>query len=163
QTITATDTAHPEISGTSNAILVNPGPLHELILEVPDVPVTAGTPFSFTIDALDSFGNKVTSYMGPVAITSSDHLFQLVQLPPFSGGTKPAQARRTTAGFQQLTATNPTAFISRTSPLTKAPPGPPDSTQIDSDNNTTGPVNTQSPPLVVIVKDKFGNPIAGPE
>ncbi len=38
----------------------------------PSTTVSAGTPVSFTVTALDAAGNPVTSFSGPVSVTSSD-------------------------------------------------------------------------------------------
>jgi hypothetical protein len=68
--------------------------------------IPSGTPFNFTVTALDASNNNVTSYSGTVHFTSSD---PKAQLPPDStlvSGSKAFSATVTTAGKQVITATD---------------------------------------------------------
>jgi len=70
QTITATDTASPTVTGTSSSINVNPV-VYKLILSGPTT-ATAGIVNTYIVNAADSVNNTVTSYSGTVHVTSSD-------------------------------------------------------------------------------------------
>jgi hypothetical protein len=70
QTITATDTAMPSITGTGMAG-VSPAPAASFVLLAPDT-VTAGTSFDVTVIALDAYLNLAVDYTGTVRFTSSD-------------------------------------------------------------------------------------------
>src|SRR5207248_2831425 len=59
------------ISGTSNAVTVNPGNATHLILSAPPS-ATAGKTFSVTVRALDAYNNTATGYTGTVHFTKSD-------------------------------------------------------------------------------------------
>src|SRR5262249_3211029 len=65
QSITATDTV-TGIAGTQDQIIVNPAPAVSFDVSGFPSPVTAGTPGTFTVTALDNFGNIVTGYTGTV-------------------------------------------------------------------------------------------------
>jgi uncharacterized protein (TIGR03437 family) len=169
QTLTATDTANAMITGTSNGIVVTPGPLTHFQIVVPGT-VTAGQQFQVIIAAKDQFNNTVASYTGPVTITSTDPQLQIIQPPSFVNGlSTTGQVMLKTAGEQTLTLTDPTTMVSTTSSVIQVLPGPPGSIQIVSGNSSgpapnNGPVaiNTAFPnPLVVSVSDKYGNLIPG--
>jgi CSLREA domain-containing protein len=68
--ITATDTSNPSITGTGY-FTVPPGPAVSISLLAPSS-AYAGSPFSFTVTAHDLYGNVATSYTGTVHFTSTD-------------------------------------------------------------------------------------------
>lgn len=70
QTVTATDTVTPGITGVSPPVPVS-GPATHFALSVP-ASATAGSRISVMVSALDASGNLVTGYSGIVQITSSD-------------------------------------------------------------------------------------------
>ncbi len=70
QTVTATDSVNPTITG-SNTISVTAGQATHFVLTVPGV-TTAGNAFNVTVTALDASNDISTSYTGNVKITSSD-------------------------------------------------------------------------------------------
>jgi hypothetical protein len=72
QSITATDTVNPNITGTQSGIIVNPGPATTLMVMGLPSPVIAGTPGTITVTAKDSCGNVATGYRGTVHFSSSD-------------------------------------------------------------------------------------------
>ncbi len=74
QQITVTDQAN-SLTG-STLVNVVPGPATTLTLTTPPQ-TNDGLPFTFTVSALDQFGNAATSYTGTVHITSSDALAML--------------------------------------------------------------------------------------
>src|SRR5206468_3536171 len=71
QTITATDTVTSSITGTSNSIAVSAASATHYAVSAP-ASATAGSAFSFTVTALDQFGNTAAGYGGTVHFTSSD-------------------------------------------------------------------------------------------
>jgi hypothetical protein len=71
QTITATDTVNAAITGTSSTINVIAGAATHYALLAPGA-ATPGTPFNFTVTALDQFNNTATSYLGTTHFTSSN-------------------------------------------------------------------------------------------
>jgi hypothetical protein len=105
QTITGTDTVSPSITGTSNAIVVAPGPATHFTLSVPG-PVTSGIAFTFTVTALDQFNNVATGYTGTVHFTSSDSLAMLPADATLTNGTGSFSATLRTSGSHTLTATD---------------------------------------------------------
>ena len=71
QSLTATDTSNPAITGSQAGITVKPAAASELSVSAPSV-ATAGTAFSVTVTALDPYGNTAIGYRGTVHFTSSD-------------------------------------------------------------------------------------------
>ncbi len=51
-------------------VMVTPAATAKFVIAAP-ASVTAGTPFSYTVTAEDTFGNVVTGYTGPVHFTAS--------------------------------------------------------------------------------------------
>ncbi len=77
QSITATDTAMANITGTQSGIVVNPGDAQSLVVTGFPSPTQAGTAGSFTVTAYDAYGNVATGYTGTVSFFSSDPQAQL--------------------------------------------------------------------------------------
>jgi hypothetical protein len=71
QTVTATDTVNPTITGTSATILVSPAAATHLGISAPSN-AAAGSAFTITVKALDDFGNTATAYTGTVHFTKTD-------------------------------------------------------------------------------------------
>jgi hypothetical protein len=71
QSITATDTATGNISGSESGMVVNPAAAAKLVLGAPPS-VTRGSKFSLTLTVEDAYGNVVTGYRGTVHFSSSD-------------------------------------------------------------------------------------------
>ena len=67
--VTATDTAHPSLSGTQSGIVVNATPL---LVSGMTTPRTAGTAGSIQVTAVDAGGNPNPSYLGTIHFTSTD-------------------------------------------------------------------------------------------
>ncbi|HEV3084524.1 MAG TPA: FG-GAP-like repeat-containing protein, partial [Gemmataceae bacterium] len=116
QTITATDTASSLITGASPAIVVNPAAADHLLVSTP-ANVNAGTAFSFTVSALDRFGNIATSYAGTVHFTCSDSSGSLPGDSTLANGSGTFNATLDQLGNQTITATDTaTASITGASP-----------------------------------------------
>jgi hypothetical protein len=71
QSMTASDVADSALIGSQSGIAVNPGNAARLLVLGPSS-VSAGSPFSLTIQAVDPFGNMATGYLGTVSFHSSD-------------------------------------------------------------------------------------------
>jgi hypothetical protein len=106
QTVTATDTVLAAIRGTSSAIVVNAGNTARLAVSLPPTTIVAGTAFSFTVTAQDSFGNNATGYAGTVAFASSDNQALLPANATLANGMGIFSATLKKAGAQTVTATD---------------------------------------------------------
>jgi len=71
QSITATDTA-TGISKSQTGIVVNPAAASSFLVRGYPSPSTAGVAGSFSVTAIDPFGNTASGYSGTVHFTSSD-------------------------------------------------------------------------------------------
>jgi subtilisin family serine protease len=72
QSITATDTIAPSLTGTDSGIMVQAAAAKSLTLIGFPASDTAGTVEDVTITAYDEYGNVATGYAGTVSLTSSD-------------------------------------------------------------------------------------------
>ena len=116
ETVTATDTVTASITGTTGAIVVAPPATATHFSVTAPATATAGTPFSFTVTALDATNATVTSYGGTVHFTSSDGAAVLPANITLTNGTGTLSATLKTAGNQTITATDTvTASITGTS------------------------------------------------
>lgn len=158
-TITATDTSNASITATSTAIVVAPGPLHHFLFTVAPTEIIAGQPTSLTVTAKDQFNNTVTSYAGPVTITSNDPTLSVRPEITFSAGVATGQGTLQTAGTRTLTVTSSTMppVSEQVSILVK--PSVPDRIEIVSGNEQSVRISTVFSPLVVRVIDPYDNPI----
>ena len=108
QTITATDTDTPGITGVESGITVHPAAAATLAIAGLPAAVTAGTANDVTVTAHDAYGNVATGYAGTVSLASSD---PHAVLPPSYNLTGSDQGTHTfsivfkSAGPQSLTAT----------------------------------------------------------
>jgi hypothetical protein len=103
QSLTASDTANPAVSGTQAGISVNPATASSL--RVTGFPsAAAGNSAFFTVTALDAYGNVATSYNGTVHFSSSDSQASLPGNANLTNGTNSFVATLRTAGSQSLTA-----------------------------------------------------------
>jgi hypothetical protein len=108
QTVVVTDTATSPVTGTSGPVTVNPAAASHFRISAP-ASVSKGVKFSFTVTALDAFGNVATGYLGTVSFTSSD----AKAVPPANytftttnAGVATFSAILNTVGVQSLTATD---------------------------------------------------------
>src|SRR5208337_2304243 len=105
QTITATDAATVSITGTSNSINVT-GALATHFSVLAPANDTAGTSFSFTVNALDASNNLVTNYAGTVYFTSTDAQAVLPANSMLMNGSANFPVGLKTVGGQTITATD---------------------------------------------------------
>jgi uncharacterized repeat protein (TIGR03803 family) len=159
-TVTATD-ATGATASQNYALMVAPGPFSKyLVTALGSSTVPAGTAVQVTVQAVDAYGNPVTSYSGPSNVT--------VSISPTSAATQlPTAVALTSSGFgfflatfQQvgsytITASSGTYTGSTSSPLTVVP-GPAVKLAF-----ATGPVNTPTgvtlAPVTVQVEDFYGD------
>jgi hypothetical protein len=109
QSITATDTAAVDVSGTESSITVNPLAASRLTVGGFPSPITAGVAGSLVVFAWDPYGNIATSYTGTVHFSSSDAKAALPANYTFTAsdaGTHTFSAALKTAGTQWITATD---------------------------------------------------------
>jgi PEP-CTERM motif len=158
QTITATDSVNPAITGTSNSINVSPGPGTQFVV-TPPATATAGVAFNFTVTAVDQFHNVVTGYAGTVHFTSSDPAAVLPANSTLTGGTGTFSATLKTAGNQTITATDTvTASITGTSVPIAASPSSATHFSVTAPATSTGGTAFN---FTVTALDQFGNVATG--
>jgi hypothetical protein len=108
QTVTVRDTSNGSVAGTSGTVTVGPAAATHFMLSAP-ASVARGVLFSFTVTALDAYGNVATGYTGTVHFTSSDGRAVLpidYTFQASDAGVVTFQAILNTAGVQSLTATD---------------------------------------------------------
>jgi hypothetical protein len=71
QSITATDTVKSSITGTESGIVISPDSAVRFSVAAP-ASITAGTAFTITVTAWDTYNNLATNYTGTVSFTSTD-------------------------------------------------------------------------------------------
>jgi hypothetical protein len=105
QTLTATDTVTAYITGTSNTILVTPGPTSGFNVSAP-TSATLGTPFNFIVAARDFIGNTTPTYAGTIHFISTDGASVLPADVTLTNGTGTFVATLRTAGNQTISVTD---------------------------------------------------------
>src|SRR5262249_24341028 len=101
QSITVTDVATPQITGT-RTVTVTPGDVSPLVVSAPAT-ATAGASFAFTIPARDAFGNVATGYSGTVTPASTDAQAVMPASSTLTAGIGTFSAVLKTAGNQRIT------------------------------------------------------------
>src|SRR5207244_4520054 len=102
--ITASDAGNGSIGGTAT-VAVSAAAATHFVVTAPASAI-AGTGFSITVAALDSFGNTVTGYTGTVHFTSSDGQASLPANSTLTNGTRSFSVTLKTAGTQTITASD---------------------------------------------------------
>jgi hypothetical protein len=111
QSVTATDTVTASLHGSQSGIVVTAAALNKLVVSGMTTPRTAGTAGSIRVTATDTYGNRVSSYLGTVHFTSTDIQAGLPANYKFTvadAGTHVfgANVILKTAGTQSVTATD---------------------------------------------------------
>ena len=105
RTVTVTDTVTSTITGTSGPVSVSPAAAAYLVVASSGSAV-AGSPMTFTVTAMDAYGNEATSYAGTVHFTSSDPAAVLPANSNLASGAASFSVTLKTAGSQSITATD---------------------------------------------------------
>jgi hypothetical protein len=129
QTITATDTANPSITGSGTVIVSGPGMATHFSVSVPATALI-GTSFSFTVTALDAGNNVASGYSGTVHFSSSDGAAVLPANAVFTSGSATFTATPGTLGSQTITVTDIVTAITGTSSQFNVLPALPTVTQV---------------------------------
>jgi hypothetical protein len=111
QSLTATDTVTSSIFGTASGIVVNPAAAARLSITALPASVTSGKAYTFTVTALDAYGNTASGYRGTVKFTSSDKKATVPANYTFTAANNGVHAFTNgvtfkTTGSQTLTATD---------------------------------------------------------
>ncbi|HKI27454.1 MAG TPA: chitobiase/beta-hexosaminidase C-terminal domain-containing protein [Candidatus Sulfotelmatobacter sp.] len=115
QTIAATDTVNPAITGSSTGIAASGAATHFAV--VTPASAATGFAFTFTVSALDQFNNTASTYSGTVHFTSSDAQALLPANATLTSGMGTFSATINTKGTQTLSATDTVnSTITGTSP-----------------------------------------------
>jgi hypothetical protein len=161
QSLAVTDTANPAFFSSKSSITVVPGmPTIWIVSSMPTTTV-AGAVVTFTLTAMDSYGNLATNYTGTVHFASSDS--QAVLPPdsafnPADAGSHTFSTTLKTAGSQSITFTDTAIAVltgTRTLTVTSAAAA---SVSIASFPAITAGV---SHTFTVTLRDAFGNIATG--
>jgi hypothetical protein len=109
QSLTATDTATAGLTGTQAGIVVQPGTARALAVSGFPSPVMPGAAGTFTVRAVDTYGNTAPDYAGTVTFGSTDPRAELpadYTFMPADGGSHTFGAVLFTGGTQAITATD---------------------------------------------------------
>ncbi len=104
QSITAADTVNASITGNESGITVNPAAASTLIISGSPSVAIAGDPTSFTVTALDPFGNIATGYDGTLSFSSTDPKAVLPGDSSLTDGTGTFTATLESAGLRFISA-----------------------------------------------------------
>lgn len=156
QTVTATDTVTPSITGTSNSIAASAAAATHFSIVAPSTSA-GGTIFSFTITALDQFNKPVTSYSGTVHFTSTDPLAALPPDSTLTNGAGTFNATLNSAGTFFIAAADTVA------PTVTGTSNPIFNTLATRFIVAAQPVTTAGLPFTIVVTavDQFGNIATG--
>ena len=97
----------PTLEALEDRTLLSGPATHFAIIGSP-IPATVGTPFSFTVEALDSSNNLATSYSGSLKFTSSDTQAVVPTNVHLTSGLGTFSATLETLGSQTLSVFGPT-------------------------------------------------------
>ncbi len=157
QTITATDTSSGSITGSATVTVSAAAVSGFQVTGFPS-PATAGVAGTFTVTAVDSYGNPLTSYSGTVHFTSSDPKAILPANASITAGKGTFSATFETAGTESLTVTD-TSHTTMTGTLTGILVNPGAATHLAFLHQpTTSPAGSAISPAVTVVElDAFNN------
>jgi uncharacterized delta-60 repeat protein len=109
QLIQANDTANSTTFGGESGIVVNPAAASKFVVSGFPTSITQGTAGTFTVTAVDPYGNVATGYAGTVTFSSSDPLASLPANYTFTAadaGVHTFSATLNTIGTESLTVTD---------------------------------------------------------
>jgi hypothetical protein len=158
QTVTATDTVTSTVTGSTNAITVNPVTATTLVVAGYPASIAAGTSNTFSVTSRDTFGNTATGYAGTVHFTSTDGQSTLPANATLTNGTGTFSATLRTAGPQSITATDSvTGSINGTQTSITVTPLSASKVVFGQQPSTTKAGLFITPAVTVHVADTFGN------
>ena len=108
QTVSAAQDGSPSVNGTSNGIVVGPGPLSAFVVTAPGT-VDAGISFNYEVTAVDQYDNIIDNDAGTVTFTSTDGAASLPSPYTFLStdyGSRIFTATLNTVGIKTITATD---------------------------------------------------------
>jgi hypothetical protein len=159
QTLSITDTVNPVLSSQAQISVVIVVPASFEMFE--SSTTTAGAAYSFTLLALDGFGNVLSGYTGTVHFSSSDAKAVLPADYTFTaadGGFHTFTATLVTAGTQSISVADTAHLSVATSLSVSVAPGAVDHFAISGPTNVTKGVGFK---ITVSAVDAFGNVVTG--
>ncbi|WP_435020358.1 putative Ig domain-containing protein [Tundrisphaera sp. TA3] len=105
QTFTVTGVTDPALSGTISVVVAASGPATRFRVDV--APGVAGGTTTFTVTALDAFGNVATGYAGTVSFSDSDPTAIVPGPAPLVDGVGTFTVVLGTSGSQAITVADP--------------------------------------------------------
>ena len=160
RSVTATDTVTPSITGSQNAIVVNPGSATQLTVSGLPSPYRAGSAQSLTVTAKDAYGNTATGYTGTVQFGSSDQAAVLPANASLTAGVGTFSVTLRTAGTRSVTATD-TVTPSITGSQNAIVVNPGSATQLTVSGLPSPYRAGSAQSLTVTAKDAYGNTATG--
>jgi hypothetical protein len=161
QTFAVTDTVNPAFA-SQTSVSVIPGAAATFAVSGFPAATTAGATQTFTMTALDAFGNVATGYIGVVHLSSSDGQAVLppdTQLSSTDAGRHTFTVTLRTAGMQTLTLADTFNSALTATDSIAVSPGVATSVQVSGFPTTTTAGVAQS--LTVTIRDGFGNIATG--
>jgi hypothetical protein len=155
--IAATDGT--SVSGSGSG-LVNGAPATGLLVTGLG-PSSAGAPTSFSVTAIDPFGNIDRNFAGTVSFASSDPQATLPAVSPVLGGTGTFSATFRTAGSVSLTVDAGPTLAPGVATATVAAGPAVSMAALSGDGQAAAAGSALPAPFVVLVHDTFGNPVPG--
>jgi hypothetical protein len=164
QSITATDTATPAITGVESGIVVTAATPATLVVSGFPSPTVAWTKHSLTVAANDSYGNTATGYRGTIHFTSSDPKAVLPANYTFVAADNGVHvfslaATLKTVGTHSITATDKAAATihgSQTGIVVS-----PDVAKVLTVTSVTSWVAGAAHSITVVAEDAYGNTATG--
>jgi hypothetical protein len=161
QSLTVKDAANSSVaSGSVSGITVNPAATSLLQLTGIPASLTAGTSFSFTVTAKDTYGNITPSYTGTVTFSSTDGQAGLPASYTFTSGDAGIHtysAALKTAGTQSLTVQDTASSSVASSTVFGISVSPATTSQLQITGFPASLTAGTSVTLTVIAKDAYGN------
>ncbi len=105
ESISATDTVTPSITGMTSPVVVSPSAATHLLVTAPSTAAT-GIAFNFTVTAQDTYNNTATGYTGTVHFTCSDVTAVLPANSTLVNGQGTFSITMSTVGAQIIAATD---------------------------------------------------------
>jgi hypothetical protein len=157
QGVTVTSLAAPSFSGTAKTY-VNPGAMATLSVYLPST-TTVGVPQTFSLRALDAYGNTATGYSGTVRLASTDSAAVLP--PPYTFGPSDAGAHTfvvtlNTPGYPSVMATDEASGI-HNSTTTHVVPGVAQFAAPGAGSSPSAPTSASLPNAVPSASQQFAS------